>query len=168
MTTYHMKDGAHQKLQVGDEDNAVLIGGSGAWDTMICGNGNECLLQAGTGSHQLVIAGNGLRDTIVGGSGADDTMVGGSHGCKFEFGTGAHQVAHGGPGNDLFHFHTPGAGDTVYGGGGQDTVVFESHDSNHVSAIRQQNELVITFTDIGKIVTLNDIEVVRFSDGKTI
>ncbi len=168
MTVYRMNDLAHQKLQIGDENNAELHGGTGAWDTMICGNGNDCLLVAGSGSHQLLVAGNGLRNTIVGGTGADDTLVGGGHGCKFELGTGAHQVARGGPGNDLFHLHATGANDSIYGGGGQDTVVFEAHDSNNVQAARTGTSVTVTFTDIGRSVTLYDIEVIRFSDGKVL
>lgn len=170
MTTYHMNDKAHQKLQVGDEDNAVLMGGAGAYDTLVAGHGDNIVLQAGTGSHQLLIVGDGSGDTLIGGSGASDTLVGGNGSCVFKAGSGAHQMLRGGTGNDIFHFLDFGADDSVDGGGGTDTIQFDNHDSTHVDVNHDLTGQIIEihFTDISKTVFVKNIETVTFKDGKSV
>lgn len=170
MTTYHMNNNAHQKLQVGDEDNAVLLGGSGAYDTLVAGNGDFTVLQAGTGSHQLLIVGDGQHNTLIGGSGANDTLIGGNGSCVFKVGSGSHQLLRSGTGNDVFHFSDFGADDSIYSGSGTDTVQFDNHDSTHVDVNHDLTGKIteIHFTDISKTVFVNNIETVVFSDGKSV
>jgi len=166
--TYRISSAAHQKLQVGDEPDATLVGGSGAWDTLIAGNGDRNQINMGTGSHQLGIVGDGKENTIAGGSGAHDTLVGGDGGCTFYIGPGSDQLARGGIGDDSFHFgSTIGADDTVIGGGGHNTVHFNNHDSKHNVLTRDAHGAIvrIIFTDISRTINLENIRELHFSDG---
>lgn len=167
MTIYKMTDLGHQKIEVGDEDNAVLIAGRGAACTLVAGDGDNVSLQLGTGSHQLAVLGNGHNCTISGG-GALSTMTGGHGGVLYQASSHADVTIECGNGNDTIEVRNDvGADLTIEGGGGTNILKFTEHPQNMVIITRASDHSIdhVTLTDIARTVHTKHVQVIQFSDG---
>jgi Ca2+-binding RTX toxin-like protein len=109
-----IRGGAGNDTLIGGDGNDCLIGGAGN-DSLSGGRGADTLL--GGGGNDSLDGGNG-PDSLLGGAG-NDTLRGGKGNNTLVGGAGDNELI-GGPGNDLFYADN-GMPDTLFGGGGNDT-----------------------------------------------
>lgn len=126
---------------VGEVENVVLLGATGAEALNATGNALDNVLTGNAGNNRL--NGNAGNDTLIGNAG-DDTLNGGA-------------------GDDLLD---GGAGsDTLNGGAGTDTAVFAGSVGDYLLGFGASGLATVTDLATGDVDTLNSIERIRFGDG---
>ncbi len=156
--------------------NDILLGGSGSDvlygdDASDAGNGGTDLLNGGDGNDTL-IGGSGddraVRDATTGavklngglfGGAGDDTLYGGVGNDELSGGTG-NDLLSGDAGNDSYFFDASSGADTVVDASGVNTLVFAA-DADALWLVRSGNDLKVTATGGGAIVTVKDYYAAR-------